>query len=233
MWRNFFNNLSKQQKIIGFIIIQLIFIIFIILTINSLINSKKPNVDLSDQQIKNIPSTEQDIFQEQLWNLLSSNKDLDTNIIKDATIRDDSYNEYTDSGYKTATFLIDINSLKLTYKVSISWGEDGEILPDSVLINCPPQSEMKYPETICQGMYNNTYSLDLYLPYAVYPEGNENLAPNYIIHGNEYTKKIDIMVSICNIDGYKQQALEYLNSTPIKLDEYQINYEVNNIDVEC
>ena len=97
---------------------------------------------------------------------------------------------------------------------------------------------MKYPETICYGMYNNTYSLDLYLPYAVYPEGHDPndstpLAPNYIIHGDEFDKTIDIEVSICDAEKFKQEAMDYLNSTPIKLNEYKINYNVNDVDVGC
>ena len=49
----------------------------------------------------------------------------------------------------------------------------------------------------------------------------------------ENAKTIDIMVSVCDAEKFKQEATDYLNSTPIKLSEYTISYEVNSIDVEC
>ncbi len=239
MFQTLRQNLTKNQKIGIIVIIQIIIIMLIVVWVNIAIQPKA-HVEVVNENETNIPDSNWRGLENELWNLIQNNvSDVTQSDVDDVVIRDGTYEETTNNDITTARFLIDIDSLKQTYSVVISWSNSVELY-DALSIDCPPIDQMKYPETVCYGMYNNTYSLDLYLPHAVYPEGyNPNaddaypLAPNYIIHGDEDTKTIDIEVSACDPDKFKGEALEYLSTTPINLSDYTVNYNINNTDTGC
>ena len=235
MWHALLENLSKGQKIAAVMIIQTFIVVMLAFVLKTVLE-KEPirsyDVSRDDEVIKDIPAELADSFRRQLWSVASS---VDNSLSQNELyyeVREGTYEETEDSdGAKGAVFIVDIDSLKQSFVVSIAWNDKDDTIPADILINCPPQDQMKYPETVCYGMYNNTYSLDLYLPYTEYPDNDG--APNYMISGNDADKTIDIMVSACDTEKFKKQAMDYLKSTPIKLDEYTINYEVNSVDIEC
>ena len=234
MFKNLMDNLSKSQKIGIAVIMQVIVIIMIVACVKWAV-APQPRVDIVNENETSIPDDRWQGIKNEVWYLIQNNvPDVTRADVDDAVIREGSYEESTENDITTATFLLDIDSLKQTYFVTVSWSKTVE-LSDYLTINCPPKSEMKYPETVCYGMYNNTYSLDLYLPYGVSPNVSDDspAAPYYYITGDEDDKSIDIMVSVCDADKYKGEAIDYLESTPIELDKYTINYEINSIDVEC
>ena len=228
-------NLSKNQKIGIAVILQVIVIAFIIACVKWA-TAPQPHVEVVNENETSIPDDRWRGIKNEIWYLVQNNvPNVTQSDIDDAVIREGTYEETTENEITTATFLLDIDSIKQTYYITVSWS-DAVALYDYMTVDCPPQNEMKYPDTVCYGMYNNTYSLDLYLPYAVYPGTSDDdvpAAPNYYISGDENTKTIDVMVSVCDAEKYKQEAMDYLNSTPIRLDEYKMNYEINSIDVEC
>lgn len=237
MFKNLLQNLSKGQKIGIAVFLEIIFVLILVGCVRWAMMPES-HVDVVDENETTIPDDNWRGIKNELWYLIQNNvADVTKANIDDATIRDGSYEEITENDITTATFLLDIDSLKQTYFITVSWSDVVE-LHDYLSIDCPSQSEMKYPETVCYGMYNNTYSMDLYLPYAEYPEGAdeddaEPMAPNFIIHGDEDEKTIDIMVSACDEDGFKKKAMDYLETVPIDFSDYTINIEVNNINVEC
>lgn len=235
MFRNLINNLSKGQKI-GIIVIAQIIIVAILGTILSFCLAPRQYASIEENETEkeiDLPEEAKKLVSDSIWLLVRAYvPDLNKNDINDIAIRDGTYEEtVNEDGSVNVNFIVDIDSLKQTYTVSTGWTENRDVIFD-VTIDCPSQDLMKYPETICYGTYNNTYSLDLYLPYSVYPESGDG-APNYMINGDEANKTIDIMVSACDAEKYKKEAMDYLRSTPIKLDEYTINYEVNSVDIDC
>lgn len=237
MFESLKQNLSKKQKIGIIIVLQVVFIGLVVGVVNWAMQPRE-NVAVTNENVTPIPDANWRGIKNELWDLIEQNvPGLDESVVDDATIREGTYEETFENDITTARFLLDIDSLKQTYAITVSWSDKVE-LHDAMQINCPPQSQMKYPETVCYGMYNNTYSLDLYLPYAVYPEESEEseagpLAPNYIIHGDEEAGTIDIMVSVCDAEKFKKAALDYLKTTPINLSKYAINYEVNSVNTNC
>lgn len=235
MFKNLMQNLSKNQKIGIAIIMQVIIVIVIVVCVKWAI-SPQPHVEIVNRNETSIPDDRWQGIKNEIWYLIQNNvSNVTRSDIDDAVIRDGTYEEITENEITTATFLLDIDSIKQTYYITVSWSDTVTIY-DYMTVNCPPQNEMKYPDTVCYGMYNDTYSLDLYLPYAVYSNSSDDdasVAPDYYISGDENAKTIDIMVSVCDAEKFKQEATDYLNSTPIKLSEYTISYEVNSIDVEC
>ena len=235
MFGNLRQNLSKNQKIGIILVAQMVFIGLIVGVVNWAMQPRE-NVSVTNENTTPIPDANWRGVKNELWSLIEANvAGLKESDIDDATIRKGTYEETYENEITTAKFLLDIDSLKQTYAITVSWSNTVEIY-DAIQINCPPLDQMKYPETVCYGMYNNTYSLDLYLPHAVYPEEDtsvEPTAPNYIIQGDEEAKTIDVMVSACNVEKFKKEAMEYLKSTPIDLADYTINYEVNSINTNC
>ena len=240
-WKTLYGNLSKGQRVGLLILSQFVVVIMIVLILQPVFRERE-HVEIQDGNAVSVgvPDEVWENFEETLWQVISSNvNDVERNVIDDIVVRDGSYEEIVKGGAKSANFIVDIDSIQQTYVVSIGWSDNVALYgPNNVSIECPPRDQMKYPDTICYGMYNNIYSLDLYLPYAVYPEGHdeddvEPTAPNYIIHGDEDDKTIDIEVSVCNAEKYHQEALEYLDSLPFSIKDYKINYRINEVDVDC
>lgn len=239
----FWENLTKEQRVGILVLSQLILIVLIVFTAQRLL-VEKPHVELEDNTVVDVdlPDNAKEFVSDNIWQIIKMNvPGVDENNISDVIIREGTYEEeVAEDGSVIATFLVDIDSLKQTYVVNTGWSADKKIVYETI-VDCPPLSEMKYPETVCIGAYHNTYSLDLYVPYAIYPDGAfdeqteeaEEMAPNYMITGDEDSHTLNIMVSVCDADKFKQEALNYLKTTPIKLDEYTINYEINDVNVGC
>ena len=234
MFKELRQNLTKNQKIGIMVVFQVIIILLLIACLQWGL-APESHVEIVNENDTAVPDERWQGIKNEMWYLIQNNvSDVERSDIDDVVIREGTYEESTENDITTATFLVDIDSLKQTYLITVAWSDKVELY-DYMTVNCPPQNQMKYPETVCYGMYNNTYSLDLYLPYGVSPSESEDVptAPHYYITGDEDAKKIDIMVSVCDVDKYKKEAMDYLNSTPIKLSEYTISFEINSIDVEC
>lgn len=235
--RNLRQNLTKQQKIGILIAAQILFIILIIVVVNMIFQPRSHVKIENNELISNVPSSEQNYFKQQLWNVVSSQyPDVDRSVIDDAVIRENSITKDFDEDSKihSTKFIVDIDSLELTYNVTIQWS-NGEQLPDTVMISCPPMNDMKYPNTVCHGMYDSTYSFYLYFPYDGYKDPDSEDYVIYTIDGDEQAKTITIESSVCDPDKYNAEALDYIkNNTPFYNNpDYKIQYEVNTVDEEC
>lgn len=234
MFDNLKNNLSKKQKIGILIVFEIIFLIFIIATINAS-NVEKTHVNIENPNESSIPNNAKEFISKTVWNAIYTKvgEQLKTSNITDAKIREGTYKETTnDEGGKSVTFILDIDSLKQTFVVKTGWSKNASVVYETIL-ECPPQSEMKYKETICYGTYNSTYSLNLYLPYPTNSNSPEEYISGLYIEGDETKKTITIHIIPCREEELRKKALEYLNSTPIKLDEYKLEYDVNGTDADC
>ncbi len=235
-------NLSKGQKIGAFVLVQAIVIIIMIVTVQSATQPKERIAieEPEDNIATDIPSENIDLFKETLWDLISQKSNtVDKSVINDVVIREGTYVETEHEFGTSAEFLIDIDSIKQTYKVTIGWAKDGhkDEYYDDVVIDCPPISEMKYQETVCYGMYNDSYSLSLYLPYIIespYKDKYSYAGHELYIDGDEQSHTITVVLNPCsNADEYREKAKDYLKTIP-KIQDYQINYVTNNgVDVVC
>ncbi|MBR2766658.1 hypothetical protein IKD67_01040 [Candidatus Saccharibacteria bacterium] len=239
MLRTFWDNLSRAQKIGLLAIVQLLFIVVLVLLVQSF-TREKSHVEIEDQAVaeNDIPENAEEFIAENIWSIVSSKvADVSSNDIKDVVIREGTYEETQNKdGTVSASFIVDIDSLKQTFTVGVAWSKDGKTVYEPI-IDCPPLELMKYPETVCYGAYHNTYSLDLYLPHLVYPENRGksgvSSAPNIMITGDQEKKSLNIMVSVCDEERFKKEAWEYLNTLPIDFSDYTVNYEVNGLNAGC
>ena len=224
-------NLSRNQRI-GFLVGLQLIVIVVLVVCTQLALRPRENVFVDNANVTNIPDDEWRGIKSELWELIQNNVTGATEAdVDDVVVREGTYKESYQNDITTAKFLIDIDSLKQTYVVTVSWSDEVELM-DSLTIDCPKKEEMKFPETMCYGMYNNTKSLSLYLPYVVKSK-YEGGAPNIYIEGNENNRRIDVMLSTCDTDALRSQAENYLNSIPVDLSEYTINYNVSEADARC
>ena len=240
---NAYVNLSKKQKIGLLFSVQIIVAIIIASVLHMSLQPKEHVIIQNNGSWvnSNIPSKNMDIFRKTLWDLISEqNNAIHESVINDVVIREGSYSETEHENGKSAEFIIDIDSIKQTYTVSIGWpksGDDNTTTYNDVVIDCPPQNQMKYPETICYGMYNNTYSLDLYLPWQIdspYKDRYEYAGPEVHVDGDESTHTITVSLAPCNnMEENKKKANNYIQTIPGH-DNYKIEYVVgDHMDVVC
>lgn len=228
-------NLSKKQKVVIVVLMQIILVI--ILASIVVVNTSQPRNHIStvdnDDILKNIPSKEIELYEQGLWSIIEETVDgADKSMIKDAVIREGSYIDETDenqndsSGSHQVSFIVDIDSIQQSYKVVLGWSRDQYNPP---IIDCLPASEAKYPDSICYGTYRNTHDLSLYFPYTIYaPQSNG--ANDVLITGEEYEHWIKVDITNCRPDELKKQAQDYLDSLPIDLTQYNIEYEISDPD---
>ena len=233
-------NLEKWQRIILVAVFQGIIIIIIITVLSSIINGRENHIDIVDKsnQISSIPPAAKDACEDALWQIIKTNVGIvDKNIIKDVRVRDGSYTEtvVNDNGMVQAGFIVDIDSIQQTYHVIVSWDKNDANVQEAI-VDCPTLDEIKFPDSFCQGTYRNGYDLSLYLPYKSSSEETNTdflLAPDLYIDGDQNKKYLDIMLSMCDVERFKKEAWDYLNSLPIDFSEYTINYRINEVNVEC
>lgn len=234
MLNNLINNLTKRQKIIIGIILQLFIIISLVATVNIILNTEKVRTFDADGDsgMDEVPDDLELVFREQLWSVVSTNVEgLDKSELS-YSIRKDSYSANVEDGVGEAVFLVDVDSVKQTYRVSIVWSEESGSTPDDIVIDCPRKDEMKYPETVCHGMYNDSYSLDLYLPQDLIAVENGQEHYYGAVYEGENTNEIDAVLLVCDLDKARKLADDYLGTIPLDLSSYKINYEIMK-DVDC
>ena len=98
-----------------------------------------------------------------------------------ASIREASYTEKTNSdGYRQAEFLLDVDTLEVTYAVVVTIEPSGEI--SYLNFGCTVPSLSKYPNSFCIGSENVT-SIDTtiasQLPYLHYTDGRLDYRLDY------------------------------------------------------
>lgn len=231
MFKVFWNNLSKMQKIGLVVLAQGLVVIVLVLLVQSFA-AEKSHVEIESGSVSEngIPKNAEDFISENIWMIIKSRvADVTRNDIDDVVIREGTYTEtVNEDGSIAASFIVDIDSLKQTFTVSTGWSKNGNEVYETI-VDCPPLNLMKYPETVCYGAYHDTYSLDLYLPYTIMASHNDEAVDVYI-EGNEEEKEILISVANCNPGKLKNQAMEYLKSTPIDLSKYRITYDVYELE---
>lgn len=153
----------------------------------------------------------------------------------DIYIRDGSYFSIKTDDFDTASFIVDIDSLKASYKVSFAYPSE-EYTSINPVIDCPSLSDMKYPETECVGMYSTTdlmkeeqaNPIQSILPIMVDEfDDNSGVATRYDIFGffdseNENKFNVSIVDYSCN---NRENALQMIRNKGFNPDDYTIDYK--------
>jgi hypothetical protein len=195
-----YNFFKKQPLRLLFIIIPLILALVLPPLISELTRrgrnihlENRASLKISDKEIKNL--------QLHLANLLGD-QDLDV------VIRTDSISYATSDQQTTANFLIDIDSLKQTYAITI-YDTDIALESPSVEVKCPKISDSKYPDSECQTPSNTSHDLNLHLPYETKLSSGEKVyVKDITIEPNG--KNIQIYLYSCEDENPKTEETKNL-----------------------
>lgn len=238
MFNEIKQNLTQNQKLGIFIVSQILVVIVaaILFSINPSqpkgeINFNNPQDSIDLSSFKEIPEKNQQEIKQNLYDYLSKKFPTTDFTHTPISIRTESFSIKTNNTNKSATFLIDIDNLKQTFKISYAWSPTStNKLPSNFSVDCPQNTEMKYEGTFCEGMYNDTSSPSLYLPHSFLAENNND---GYYMEQKRMpdgTNTIKITINACETDmqnHLKEEAKKYLDSTAIKQNEYDIEYQNN------
>ena len=218
------------------ICVALILVVIIAIVASRLImqaNNRQPdvvNVNTQDLGTK-IPTETEDNLRSQIYGLLSShfeNLPQNSNAIK-ASVRPDTLQVNSSDGVHNAKFVIDVDDYKQSYNVGVSWSDSIE-LPNDILIECTPRDISKYPDEPCYGMYYDSTSPYLYLPYEGKTSSGEQFTASYGYqdqNGREF-----VMIKTQNCDSYSIEnevttaVRKYLKDRG-KLNSSQFGYKVS------
>ena len=154
---------------------------------------------------------------------------------EDIFIRDDTYAEKEADGFKIGEFIVDIDSLKISYQVSFAYPSDKYTSVNPV-IDCPSLDKTKYPETSCEGMFNSTSLLKEKQQnpvYSVLPinvsdfDASTGETTRYDIYGffdYDNNNKFSINIIDYSCDN-REKALQTLRDKGFNPDDYAINYQ--------
>lgn len=232
--RQFLANLSETQRrvltfsSIAIVVIIIFSVIFMILTAPKIVK-----IQNLDQYMSSANGNEKWTLQRNLYVFLAQHfgEDVDP---EDIYIRDGTYKESFEDGHNVADFIIDIDSLKISYEVSFAFPLN-ELTSQNPVIDCPKLSEMKYRNTDCVGMYNSTQSLKseqknpIYkvLPIIVDTVNEETKLPvRYEVRGffdmdNNYNFVVNIMDYT---GGNYENALQDIREAGFNPEDYTVNY---------
>lgn len=110
-----------------------------------------------------------------IGDMIRSQSDLSTLEFNDAVIRDGTYHERVNGNDGSASFIVDIDSVKQTYEVKII-DTDEELTDLAVQITCPHVSKSKYPDSVCEGIYGGTSKkVEKHIPYEMKLDTGEKI----------------------------------------------------------
>lgn len=225
MFGNIVRNMNNRQRVVVFALLSM-FVVVVIVAVTSVIIKKPVNeVEITniDDYIPKAPSDYKTDLQKGLWQVLSERFEIPEGRVDeyDVVIRDGSYSETVKKTTTTAKFLVDIDALKQTFAITFTWPSNGRVnVMERFVIDCPKREEMKYPDSFCDGQYNNSTDIDLYLPYTKY-DNNGN--PLYQI--SYYDGWIMVSLQTCGDEKltaqYRAEVDAWLKDTKIDLEKYK------------
>lgn len=216
---------------------KFVIILFIILciSIGVLIYflTRPPHITIQNYSISNSPRSVKVRLEEFLYRFLDEHE-YNIKELNDVYIRESSYSKNEDDQLITESFLLDIDSLEITYQVDYTWSSKVDV-PDGIIINCPEIADSKYPKTKCVGMYNNSEEMILRAKYpliTVLPLTVDEYVNNYSDHIN-YTitysttpdySTVTILITDLTGDNY-ENAIKKITDMGYDLSDYTIEYK--------
>lgn len=171
----------ERKKVLLRIVIAFIAIVAVVIVLAFFFRSDKNQygyfikIQNFDQKVKNVPSDTRDSLESYLYNVVVMNvtPDFDARKVGDAYIREGSERqELNNTNVYTGEFIIDIESIKQSYRAQYSYSTDETsrlTAGNPVVISCLPEDQLKYGPFECKdlvsGQSNKQDILMQYLPY--------------------------------------------------------------------
>lgn len=230
--------MSKKKKIIFLSLITIIVVIFVgsmIVVGNVLLPKDYDRVTINNSEvISDVNREDLNSFRRQLLNLLIERELIEKEAkVEDVSIREDSVVKQSavEKGgiySKWTSFLVDIDSIKQTYRVNIT--DSNKTMNNSpVQISCPMISEMKYPEEKCIGVYGySSNSVRNWVPYELKMDSGEKVLVKSLDSVNGRSV-LQIYLYNCDTNGPSKDTIKkFVKDWVVALgDEASENYSYN------
>lgn len=169
MWAKFKKLPVSVRYIIYSIPFVVVIVILAIVLVGMLIPHEYDRVTIvNDEVLGEMSGGSVNNFKTGLIGLLQENGYVGEDMtVDDVVVRDGTVETFRNGEAGTVTtFLVDIDSLRQTYRVQVTDTSDN-LTDVSAYITCPKVEEMKYSESECKGHYGSTSSaVEMHLPYT-------------------------------------------------------------------
>lgn len=222
---------------IGVLIIGIIVIISLIQIFRRNPYGPETKIDNFSKYYNSTPNDTRDIAFTQLYTIIANNLPEDTKIpTSGAKIRKgtDTKEYFNDSKINYYTFIVDIDSIKQSYYVQISWSKslDADLGGYPIIILCPQPDQLIYEPFDCQDIYTETNETSdpsfQVLPLTVSYYDQKGDYVEYRLKTDVATLENDdtpIAIDIIDVTGgNKTAAINKLSELGLNPDDYIINY---------
>ena len=222
------NRAKKRRNIIIISVVAIIIICVFAVVMVSLFNKKSGfRISNEGQYLKDVKQADKDVLMSVLANQIKNVSDIDIekNLVE-GSIRDGSYSENTQDGVTVSKFLLDIDAIKQTYTVEFPWSRSGEV-PDGISVECPPNSQSKFPDSYCIGTYTTSASIGIYLPYDGDVNGNKySVYADYLVENG-----LDLFITACGDENLMDMAKKNFENWIDNTNFLENIYTINLVDI--
>lgn len=209
-------------------VIALLLVVAIILVITIPMNQADPQsdtlVNVEDfEDTTSVPDGYKNVIESSIGDMIRSQSDLSTLEFNDAAIRDGTYHERVNGNDRSASFIVDIDSLHYSFAVNVSWVDKKNSLKDpNVVITCPHYLDVIYTDKKCIAQSPRT-QLERYLPHYGKVRG--------VKYAVNFQQEVDssylrIEVPACNdpalIEEAKTDVKKWIKSIYLDPNDYKI-----------
>ncbi len=159
-----------------FVIVMLVLIVAVVVVVIILLSSRQ-RLSISSvnaveivnyEELEIMPPVEQQTdLNMRLYSVLEQHFDVNQKMPIQGVVRPESLQSDYKNGLTTIAFIVDIDEFRQSYSVEVSWALDENTeVPNLSSVECVSRSLSKYPDEICYGMYYDSTSSAIYLPYT-------------------------------------------------------------------
>lgn len=195
-----------------------------------------------NKYVKDLPDERRHMLNAQLYDtLLLNNKEEKITKIKDANIREGSATTNYDSEtmVHSGNFIVDILSLKQSYKLSYEWStsKNAGFSGYTALVLCLTNEKTIYPKFDCKDMFTelnkNRDPIESNLPYSNFHyriRGKHDTDGNFFLNVEIILNSSDVRDGgrQASIDRYKKEITDWITSIGFDPSKYTVSYTIND-----
>lgn len=208
MMRNFIDNSTVGMKVVVVLFIIMCILAVVLAVISNIKNQERgPGIPITNfSEVSDAPEEYQINTEQLIWMLTEQNGDVEDLSQYSATIRDGSYSEEADKKTRKAHFIVDIEELRYSFEVTMSWLEGRTKKEDLyVKVQCPYYTDVVYTDTKCVAE-TPEMQIKRYLPH------NEYLDNETLVHVEESSvgreHRLLVKVDACRNQNITDAAIE-------------------------
>ena len=238
-------NLSKKQlTLIGSGLLLLLIAVITIFTISY----HSDNYTKDQIQITNLSSVTRgrqsdeytvNLIRSQLYKTIAMNtpNDFDPTTVTDTEIRQDSFSQKDDTELHQVNFIVDIPSLRQSYRVQYQWAKNASDLDEyGTFVACPLSTQLIYSAFDCKDMFTETFGTNDPLLLNL-PKSTKDYQLYSIEHNTTEKQKITAVILIHSyetrfsekdkkVEQVKAEIIGFIKSTGADPENYEIDYRV-------